>query len=154
MGDFKQQELQQQRLKSARIMYRKLDSASYYCTKKNFFDYKLILKINLDLKKSDRFYIFPKGHMVRMELNCFVEKSSSLKREQVPYLLMYNEFMCDTLVTGYVFNRHCINNIGFHMNTLIKLVILNSPNKNNKDIPATDFWRLLQDHITKKYLSI
>lgn len=88
--------------------------------------------------------------MVRMELNCFVEKSSSLKRDQVPYLLMYNEFMCDTLVTGYVFNRHCINNIGFHMNTLIKLVILNSPNKNNKDIPATDFWRLLQDHITKK----
>lgn len=92
--------------------------------------------------------------MVRMELNCFVEKSSSLKRDQVPYLLMYNEFMCDTLVTDHVFNRHCINNIGFHMNTLIKLVILNSPNKNNKDIPATDFWRLLQDHITKKYLSI
>lgn len=112
------------------------------------------MKINLDLKKSDRFYIFPKGHMVRMELNCFVEKSSSLKRDQVPYLLMYNEFMCDTLVTDHVFNRHCINNTGFHMNTLIKLVILNSPNKNNKDIPATDFWRLLQDHITKKYLSI
>lgn len=82
--------------------------------------------------------------MVWMELNCFVEKSSSLKRDQVPYLLMYNEFMCDTLDTGYVFNRHCINNIGFHMNTLIKLVILNSPNKNNKDIPATDFWRLLR----------
>lgn len=40
--------------------------------------------------------------MVRMELNCFVEKSSSLKRDQVPYLLMNNEFMCDTLVTGYV----------------------------------------------------
>lgn len=88
MGDFKQQELQQERLKSARIMYRKLDSASYYCIKKNFFDYKLISKINLDLKKSDRFYIFPKRHMVRMVLNCFVEKSSSLKREQVPYLLM------------------------------------------------------------------
>lgn len=35
------------------------------------------------------------------------------------------------------------------MNTLIKLAIMNSPNKNNKDIPATDFWRLLQDHITK-----
>lgn len=80
MGDFKQQELQQQSLKSARKICRKLDSTSKNCIKKNFFDYKLILKIDLDLKKSDRFYIFPKGHMVWMELNCFVEKSSSLKK--------------------------------------------------------------------------
>lgn len=55
---------------------------------------------------------------------------------------MYNEFMRDILVFGYVFNRYCINNIGFYMNILIKLVILNFLNKNNKDIFVIDFWRL------------
>lgn len=63
---------------------------------------------------------------------------------------MYNEFMCDILVIGYVFNRYCINNIGFYMNILIKLVILNFLNKNNKDIFVIDFWRLFQDYIIKK----
>lgn len=81
---------------------RKLDSTSKNCIKKNFFDYKLILKIDLDLKKSDRFYIFPKGHMVWMELNCFVEKSSSLKREWVPHLLVHNTNQVGTLVTIYI----------------------------------------------------
>lgn len=102
MGNFKQQELQQQSLKSARKICRKLDSTSKNCIKKNFFDYKLILKIDLDLKKSDRFYIFPKGHMVWMELNCFVEKSSSLKREWVPHLLVHNTNKVGTLVTIYI----------------------------------------------------
>lgn len=51
------------------------------------------------------------------------------------------------------FYRHCIN-IGFQQWKLMKWETLNSPNKNNRDIPATEFWKLLLDHITKKCLSI
>lgn len=97
MGDFKQQELQQQSLKSAKKYVGSLIQPLRIALKKT-----LILKIDLDLKKSDRFYIFPKGHMVWMELNCFVEKSSSLKREWVPHLLVHNTNQVGTLVTIYI----------------------------------------------------